>query len=533
MLSSCPSISVQAKSQVIKAPVKTYKSHMTIHLTSTAQSSKTESVNIGKFTKKDDGDVLPAVNFSSHKIPCSTKRKADSSLTGLEKMRHLFEEIENDKNNRTHLSPLKEIHIDTFSSSESEQVTVDRVILNKQKSTLVKKSIDMEKLLQYVKNNVYDILALPFSFKDKQFEKDLNAQEYLETYEEETEAVQAELTKHDANFKIMNVKFLDRLLWLSAKTVERYLKEEIVDMATRKTAETSPKRKEIRDTVRKNSVIAAQRMKDRYSKSKRLIVKEFRIGDTVAVRVPIEDRAKTDARRIPAIIVKVKGTTYKLACRYGTISGYYSTSNLIPFPGCVAIANEDVEISLRTAAKQHSQRKSDIFFCKCKKSCKSKHCTCLKRGLSCNGRCHSGKPCKNIPTTKESTLINSNTSVDLFIKYGGHFGKEHFSNTCSIDNWLAMLCLTKDDYRESFENLMNVVGENNPDFTLLLQLILDGKIMQSKFQLAFMNQLAPKHETYDFYGNENKFINQCKFMMKYEGTSTCSNDCCQNGLLKQ
>ena len=66
-------------------------------------------------------------------------------------------------------------------------------------------------------------------------------------------------------------------------------------------------------------------MKMRYGKKKRLFVKIFQTGDTVAVKIPKIDRNKVDSKRLPAVIVNVKQCTpptYKLACKHGTIQGY-------------------------------------------------------------------------------------------------------------------------------------------------------------------------------------------------------------------
>ena len=64
-------------------------------------------------------------------------------------------------------------------------------------------------------------------------------------------------------------------------------------------------------------------------------------------------------------------------------------------------------------------------------------------------------------------------------------------------------------------------------------LIRENKILQAKFHLAFLNKLAPKRKSYDFYGDEAKFLSYCKFLLKNELISTCSNEYCQTGLLKQ
>ena len=176
----------------------------------------------------------------------------------------------------------------------------------------------------------------------------------------------------------------------------------------------------------------AERMKDRYSKKKRLFVQTFQIGDNIAVKIPKEDRGKIDARRLPAVVVKVKCTTppmYKVACKFGTIEGYFPTSNIVSYPGVIDIGNEDCQITLREAARQNSVLKKDIVQCKCKKKCDNNRCPCKKHKVVCHTRCHAGTSCQN----KLSSSIGNNKRVVL-PAYGGRFGDTFFSNTCTVDN---------------------------------------------------------------------------------------------------
>ena len=110
-------------------------------------------------------DDLPAMNFAIKKTP--VKRKANSSLTNTEKMQCLLEQKSVAKT-PTHYSPAKDIEIDmNYSSSESEpEKEVERIVI-KPKSTIVKKGIKIDELLKFLNKNIYDILALPFSFKNQ------------------------------------------------------------------------------------------------------------------------------------------------------------------------------------------------------------------------------------------------------------------------------------------------------------------------------------------------------------------------------
>ena len=179
--------------------------------------------------------------------------------------------------------------------------------------------------------------------------------------------------------------------------------------------ETSPRRAEIRREVHQNIKLNAERMKRQYCKKKRVFEKIFQVCDNVAVMVPKVDRSKVDSRRIPAVIVKIKDSSprmYKLACNYGTIAGYFSTSSLITYPGTVALGNVDHEIYLREAAKKHSIRNNEIIYCMCKKKCNTNKCPCKKAQTICHSRCHKGKRCENEQENTEDIL---QTSINYFM----------------------------------------------------------------------------------------------------------------------
>ena len=185
--------------------------------------------------------------------------------------------------------------------------------------------------------------------------KESDAADYIEHYSVETDALQEILTNYEPSLAICNNFYLDKCLWLSAETIKRYIEQSKIPS---KTWETSPRRHEIRDAVRQNILINAQRMKDTHGKKKRVTVKKFKLGENVAVRVPKEDRGKVDPKRVPSVIVIVKGsnpTLYKRACKSGTIAGYFTSSDLISYPGVLPISteSEDHEITLKPLLHDH------------------------------------------------------------------------------------------------------------------------------------------------------------------------------------
>ena len=53
--------------------------------------------------------------------------------------------------------------------------------------------------------------------------------------------------------------------------------------------------------------VNGQKMKERYTKCKRITVEDFNVGDSVAVKVQPIDRGKCDVSRVPAVVVLKRG----------------------------------------------------------------------------------------------------------------------------------------------------------------------------------------------------------------------------------
>ena len=249
-------------------------------------------------------------------------------------------------------------------------------------------------------------------------------------------------------------------------------------------------------------------------------VKYFQIGDNVAVTIPKIDRSKVDVRRLPAVVVKLKNSRppmYKLACQYGTLQAYFSTSDIISYPGVVHIANEDYEISLRETARLQSVTGKSVVICKCHKKCDTKRCACKKHHVACHSRCHSGRNCHN---------NKNDVALPMLPSYGGCLRDEYFSNTCPVDNWLAMLTIVSKEKPNIYEELCCQVNDDEADLLLLLQYIKTEKFLEAKFILATMNSLVLNAQTYDFYGNESKFTKFMQNFFQYQMSSICSSIHC-------
>ena len=286
----------------------------------------------------------------------------------------MLEDIKLDK--ETELPVLKPILNPDFESEVKKDDDLDlvRAVVS---PPLRKQKVDTDELIKYLEANVYSILTLPYS-KDSMKASLDDAMDYLELYDNEVNAIKPILVQFEPTLKICNNLYTDRLFWLSVKSIKHFLKFKY-DHINPDRPETSPRHRIIRENVHKNIKINAERMKRNFCKKKRVFVKTFQIGDNISVKVPKEDRNKIGVRRIPAVVVKIKHSCppmYKLACKFGTIEGYFSTSHLMPYPGVVEICNENSVITSREAARENSVLKKDVVICKCKKNCNTNRCPC-------------------------------------------------------------------------------------------------------------------------------------------------------------
>ncbi|KAF5137881.1 hypothetical protein E5D57_001660 [Metarhizium anisopliae] len=127
--------------------------------------------------------------------------------------------------------------------------------------------------------------------------------------------------------------------------------------------------------------------------SKQHTIQHFNIGDIVSIKVPREDRASTDNRRLFGRILE---EPYAHRYRILTTSGVIK--RLIPTKGLSAV-NESLwsditiprttkEVTLIEAARDASTSARIGVSCQCKGECKTKRCMCYKEDKTCTVHCH-------------------------------------------------------------------------------------------------------------------------------------------------
>ena len=200
-------------------------------------------------------------------------------------------------------------------------------------------------------------------------------------------------------------------------------------------------------------------MKFKYAKRKRLQFVDFAVGDNVTVKIPRQDREKCEVNRLPAKVVLKRGQInpkYKLAGQFGTLESLFTASSLMPYPGPVKLSVEisNTEISLREAARKYSIIKSDIIKSKCKSGCKTTHCICKRNNKKCFSHCHKGLKCSN----GDECDVYENFKK-MFPKWGDQHKRNEnnvfFSNTCTVDNWLALVYIIANSRPQFFSGIID------------------------------------------------------------------------------
>ena len=193
----------------------------------------------------------------------------------------------------------------------------------------------------------------------------------------------------------------------------------------------------------------------------------------MAVKIPPQDRGKCEVNRLSAVVMLKReqiNPKYKLACQFGTLKSLFTASSLIPYPSPVRLSVEmsNTEISLREAARKYAVIKNDIVKCICKSGCKATHCIC-KRSKKCLSQCHKGLKCSN----GDECDVYENFKK-MFPKWDDkHTSNENdvfFSNTCTVDNWLALVYTIANSRPQLFSGIIDKYFGESSDLMAILSL---------------------------------------------------------------
>ena len=138
---------------------------------------------------------------------------------------------------------------------------------------------------------------------------------------------------------------------------------------------------------------------------------EFKVGETVSVKISRIDKAGAAFGRLPGMICKIashKQPFHTILTQWGILNDQYRAGDLEPFCGIVNVTLDDYEnkykhVSLTEAASLQGMgtgsKETVVKSCNCNGACKlDNRCKCLKNGVKCGSHCHlrsKAKNCKN------------------------------------------------------------------------------------------------------------------------------------------
>src|SRR3954452_10789816 len=135
-------------------------------------------------------------------------------------------------------------------------------------------------------------------------------------------------------------------------------------------------------------------------------ITKYKVGDFVKIKIPKEDRHKSDRTHLPCKILSIAGDKYKLGCQSGLLETAYSGRNLERLMANISELEEipRKKISIREAARlQYSLQvepqveENFEITCNCPKTpCDTMRCPCKKAKRKCNVACHPDKECSNL-----------------------------------------------------------------------------------------------------------------------------------------
>lgn len=123
------------------------------------------------------------------------------------------------------------------------------------------------------------------------------------------------------------------------------------------------------------------------------------VGDNVLVNIPDVDRGRLAPRNIVAVIMeKTTEDLYVLGTKNGKLKRLFSRNEFQLSPSKFLSLDQVPSastVNVRQDAMMSSGSRQGFVSCNCQKWCKTKACSCVKKEVKCNSKCHIGQMCKN------------------------------------------------------------------------------------------------------------------------------------------
>ena len=169
---------------------------------------------------------------------------------------------------------------------------------------------------------------------------------------------------------------------------------------------TSPVRTALRVEATRNLEKNGMKIQEEYNQKNKTQIVDYAVGSKVSIKVPKENRRKSDPLPVPGEVIEVKGEkrkTYRIKTAAGILEKKCRPEEMQPFEGSTFSQDTTQKVvSLREAARNEHLT---LNHCQCKSGCKDKQCRCSKDGNFCQSTCHAATSCFN---KKDQSSSSSN-----------------------------------------------------------------------------------------------------------------------------
>ncbi|XP_076056171.1 uncharacterized protein LOC143034113 [Oratosquilla oratoria] len=165
--------------------------------------------------------------------------------------------------------------------------------------------------------------------------------------------------------------------------------EEDLEAETEVEVETGP--------IRVSATLGQSKTATRMTRCGKYLLKPLSVGQCATLRVPDVDRGPTDPRNLLVVVLKENDGLHTVGCREEIIGPKFTATDLCAIKQPLIKPEEvpDICLSIRTATVRGTGGQGYVK-CQCTTQCTSQWCSCLRKKLKCNSRCHPGRSCKNL-----------------------------------------------------------------------------------------------------------------------------------------
>ncbi|KRY22885.1 hypothetical protein T12_11692 [Trichinella patagoniensis] len=149
--------------------------------------------------------------------------------------------------------------------------------------------------------------------------------------------------------------------------------------------------------ARKEAALGQTRAAAKMTRRTKKMLIPLQIGQNYTLRVPDVDRGPADPKNFLVVVMAECEGLYTVGCREGKLASKFTAADLQVISENLLSIDEvpDTEIPLRTAVTKATGGQGYVK-CMCLSGCSSGRCSCSRKRVLCNSRCHPGKSCNNI-----------------------------------------------------------------------------------------------------------------------------------------